>query len=292
MPDVDSPFVVEHPERAGKCERREHRGHDGRLHRSTGEAARHARGEQQHDDTEHAPELEAGGQTHEGSRAQHSALARPDAREHPEQRHDRLGRMTVDERNVSQACGDGEQPDREPASGRRGRPGRARRAGARRRPPRSGTRGRPDCAPLRRTPAAGAPTAAEGRRTCPPSRPRAAAGPCGRSRRGRRNPSLDRGRRGRRPEPGRVPRAGRPANAESPSSRAISAPGGVRLREPGSRDWRPPADTSNEGYMDIERPPRTYAVRAPTPDLRRRLLAGASAGPRRRSTRSPSSSPT
>ena len=114
MPDVNSPFVVEHPERAGKCERRKHRGHDRRLHRSAGEATRHARGEQQDDDTQHAPELEAGGQTDEGSGAQHAALARPDAREHPEQRDDRLGRMAVDERNVGQACADGDQADREP----------------------------------------------------------------------------------------------------------------------------------------------------------------------------------
>jgi hypothetical protein len=105
--------VIEHPESAGECERREHRRHDGCLHTRTGECARHTRSQQEHNHTEHTPELETRGETHEGSSAQHSTFARPEAGEHPEQRNDRLGRMTVDERDVSQPSSDCQQPDRD-----------------------------------------------------------------------------------------------------------------------------------------------------------------------------------
>jgi hypothetical protein len=96
----DPPLVLEHPESPHGREGRELSEHDCSFDDTPDNRAPQARREQQHRRAEHAPELQPGGETHECSRLDNAVVTSPQAGEHPEQRHDRLGRVTIDESTV------------------------------------------------------------------------------------------------------------------------------------------------------------------------------------------------
>jgi len=110
-PRRDAPPVVEHPKASSECEGRKHRDHHACLDEPSDEGALEPWGEEEHDRAEHAPELDPSGEADERTGGDNAVLAGVDPGEHPEQRHDRLRRMSVDECPLRQTGCHGEDAD-------------------------------------------------------------------------------------------------------------------------------------------------------------------------------------